>query len=221
MMDMKICKETTACHEATKADIEKIEPDPGMMQYIGEHQEVPKGEAAVMPVGGLRKRRRGRYLAAERHQKTKERTRGYCGSRKRLTVAGRRMIRCAGVAFLRRGAVRKDCTRAKVERATQRIGSLRKILRTHHEGKRRIKDLGDRRPLCLRKERTTMNGNEGWSSGQKSHLGSGGTRKKTLYEMYRGKIAKQVVKTSIGLLRMMDGTLWRGRPPPKRKKRQR
>jgi hypothetical protein len=44
--------ETTACHGATKT-----EPDPGMMQPIEEHQEVPKGEASVMPVGEPRKRR--------------------------------------------------------------------------------------------------------------------------------------------------------------------
>jgi hypothetical protein len=36
----------------TEADTEKTEPDPGTMQYIEEHQEIPKGEAAVMPVGG-------------------------------------------------------------------------------------------------------------------------------------------------------------------------
>jgi hypothetical protein len=48
----------TACHEAMKANTEKTEPDPGMMQSIEEHQETPKGEAAVMPVRGLKKRRR-------------------------------------------------------------------------------------------------------------------------------------------------------------------
>jgi hypothetical protein len=47
-----------------------------MMQSVEEHQEIPKGEAAVMPVGGLRKRRRVRKLASERRQKPKERTQG-------------------------------------------------------------------------------------------------------------------------------------------------
>jgi hypothetical protein len=42
-----------------------------------------------------------------------------------------------------------------------------------------------------------------------------GINRKTI----RGKIAKQVVGTSGGLRRMMDWTLWRGRPPPKRKKK--
>jgi hypothetical protein len=68
-----------------------------------------------MPVGGLRKQRRDWNLAVERYQKPKERTQGYCGSQKRVTVAGRRMTCCAVVAWLRRGVIRKDCTRAKVE----------------------------------------------------------------------------------------------------------
>jgi hypothetical protein len=63
------CKESTladmkACQETTKADTEKNEPDPGMMQSIEVHQEIAKEEAAVMLVGGLRKRRRVRNLAA-------------------------------------------------------------------------------------------------------------------------------------------------------------
>jgi hypothetical protein len=73
--DIKVCQETNACHEATEADTEKTEPGPGRMQSIEDHQEIPKGEATVMSVGGLRKRRRFRKLAAESRQKPKERTR--------------------------------------------------------------------------------------------------------------------------------------------------
>jgi hypothetical protein len=60
--------ETTACNEATETG-----PDPGMMQAIEEHQEIAKEDAAVMPVGGPRKRGTVCNLAAERRQK-KERT---------------------------------------------------------------------------------------------------------------------------------------------------
>jgi hypothetical protein len=88
----KACLETTACHKATETDTEKIEPDPGMIQSI-EYQEMPKGETAMMPVRGLKKRRRVRNLSAEHHQKLKERTRGYCGSWKRVTVASRKTTR--------------------------------------------------------------------------------------------------------------------------------
>jgi hypothetical protein len=110
----------TACHKEAEAYTEKIRPDPRMMQSVVEHQEVSKEEAAVMLVGGLRKHHGDRNLAVGRHQKPKRRIQASCESRKRLTAASRRMTHCAGVARLRRGNVRKDCTRAKVERATHR-----------------------------------------------------------------------------------------------------
>jgi hypothetical protein len=45
-------KETTACNKATETKL-----NPGLMQSIDEHQNITKGEAAVMPVGDLRKQR--------------------------------------------------------------------------------------------------------------------------------------------------------------------
>jgi hypothetical protein len=95
-------KETTICQEATEANPEKlkayqeIEPDAGVMQAIGEHQEVPKQEATVMPVGGLRKWRRDRNLAVRRHQKG--RIQASLVSQKRLTVTSRKVTRHAKVA---------------------------------------------------------------------------------------------------------------------------
>jgi hypothetical protein len=74
-----------------------------------------------------------------RRQKPKGRIQATCESRKTLTVAGRRMTRCAGVAWLRRGVVRKDYIRAKVERNTRKVRPLRKVLRTHHEGRMKKK----------------------------------------------------------------------------------
>jgi hypothetical protein len=47
----KACQETTACPEATVAYTEKIQPDPRRIQSVAEHQEIPKEEAAIMPVG--------------------------------------------------------------------------------------------------------------------------------------------------------------------------
>jgi hypothetical protein len=85
--DMKVDSlEMTACHEKMEACTEKIEPDPRMIQSVAEHQEVPKGEAAVMPVRGPRKRRTDQNLAAERQQNLKEGTQASFESRKRLTM---------------------------------------------------------------------------------------------------------------------------------------
>jgi hypothetical protein len=64
-------------------------------------------EAVVRPIRELRKWRRIRNLAAERRQKPKERTQGYCGSRKRVIVAGRRTFRHATVAWRKRNLARK------------------------------------------------------------------------------------------------------------------
>jgi hypothetical protein len=73
--DIKACQKTNAGHEQTEVDTDKIEPDSGMMQSIGAHQEIPKGEAAVMPVGGLRKRRRVKKLPAE-HRRSRRKGHG-------------------------------------------------------------------------------------------------------------------------------------------------
>jgi hypothetical protein len=69
-----------------------------MMQSTEGHQEIPKEEATVMPVG---------EPAAERRQKRKERTRGNRGYRKKSTAACRKVSRRAKVAWRKRNFVRK------------------------------------------------------------------------------------------------------------------
>jgi hypothetical protein len=69
-----------------------------------------------------------------------------CGPRKEFAAARIRMIHCAGVIWLRKGVVIKDCTRAKVERATQRVGRSRRIYGCTMKGKCGTKDLGGKRP---------------------------------------------------------------------------
>jgi hypothetical protein len=105
MLDAKH-ERTMACLGKTEADTEKTEPDPGMMKATEEHQEIPKGEATVMPVGEPRKQCRVRSLAAERRQKRKERTRGNRGSRRKSAAACRKVSRCARVAWHRKSVVR-------------------------------------------------------------------------------------------------------------------
>jgi hypothetical protein len=96
-----------ACLGKTEADTEKTKPDPGMMQSTEEHQEIPKGEAAVMPVREQKKQRRVRSLATERRQKWKERTRGNRGSRRKSVGACRKVSRRARMAWHRKSVVRK------------------------------------------------------------------------------------------------------------------
>jgi hypothetical protein len=202
-----------------------------------------------MPVGGLRKRRRDRNLAAGRRQKPKGRIPASCEPRRRLTVAGKKitrratvawrkrnvfrkivtqgncgprstlsaaeimMTRHAGVAWRREKFVRKDRTRNQAEQETQKrrkegerlwkvpectSGIRDRGLRQQVRRRMRIRDLCCRRPPYLRNEGTT----------------SGIYRRAIVLE-----IAKQVVGTSNVLRKIRKWILWRGRPPPKRKKR--
>jgi hypothetical protein len=163
----------------------------------------------------------------------KFRSQGNCGPWKELATASRKMTHCAGVAWPkehRHKGQNEDDVAARCPKG-QAFGKRRwKGLKCNNgiryrgprqqlRGSKRIKDLGGRQTLYLRKERTTTNGIGGWHSGKRSHQGSRGTLKKTLYEIFRGNIKKQVVGTSSGLRRMMDLTFWRGRPPQKRKKK--
>jgi hypothetical protein len=159
-----------AHREGAKSDPEQTEPNPEMTQSVGEHQEVSKEEAAVMPVGQPRKRRGNRNLAAERRQKPKEMTLGYCGSRNRVTIADRKVSRRAAVARRRRDIFTQERTRVKrgpLEQlvAARRGATLRVKMAGRETAKRRtfrrkrqskqgingVKDLRGGRPRYLRK----------------------------------------------------------------------
>jgi hypothetical protein len=139
--DIKSCQETTACHEATEANMEKIQPDPGMMQSVDEQQEVPKEDAVVKPVRGRKKRHRDRKLIAGRREEPKKLTRGYCASRKRVTVASRRNVsRHARVEWRKKNFQEnwdpKNWSTDKVEREARRAQMLRRRVQSRQEGAR-------------------------------------------------------------------------------------
>jgi hypothetical protein len=108
-----------------------------------------------------------------------------------------------------------NSNRKQIERATLRVGPLRKNLRTHHERKGGTKALGGKRPLFLRKKRASAIGIGGWSSRQLSPLRRDGPTYKTLKKTPELEFMKRANGLSSGLQRMMDRTLWSGRPPPK------
>jgi hypothetical protein len=114
----------------------------------GERKELTRGycvSGRKLVAAYKRVSRRARVAWRKRNLLRKIGTQENCGPRKEFAAAGIKTIHCAGVAWLRRGDFRKDCTRAKVERATQRVGPFRKNLRIHHEGKCGTKDLGGKR----------------------------------------------------------------------------
>jgi hypothetical protein len=150
-----------------------------------------------MPVGGLEKQCRDLNLAAERRHKPKERTWGYTGSQKRVTVVGRRVIRRAREAWGRKNVVRIDWTRNQAERGTPKRRKNGKRLWRGREGKIGMKN--PRTRLQLRRKREFNK-----------------TFKKTLGP----EIGKLEAGNSSRLQTIKNWTLWRGRSPPKRKKRQ-
>jgi hypothetical protein len=135
-----------------------------------------------------------------------------CGPRSTLTAAGIIMTRHAGVAWRRGKFVRKDRTRKQPEQETQKrrkevglwkgpdcnSGIRDRGLRQQVRRRMRIRDLCGRRPLYLRNEGTTS-------------------------MIYRKAIRLEIVKRALGISSVFRKTrkwiLWRGRPPPERKKR--
>jgi hypothetical protein len=112
---------------------------------------------------------------------------------------------------------RKDGKRLRKHQECTR--GLRDVgLRQQLPGRKRIKDLGVRLQLYLKKKRKT-NAIEWWRAGERLHLGSRETPSKNPYEIFGGKITKQVSEISCVLQRIRKRTLWRGRPPPIHKKR--
>jgi hypothetical protein len=100
---------TMTCLEKTEARLEgKEEPASVEMKPEVAQQEVPREDAAVMPVRGLRKQRRGRRQAAGRREEPEKLNRGICGSREKLAAACRKVSRRATVAWRRRNVLTKS-----------------------------------------------------------------------------------------------------------------
>jgi hypothetical protein len=115
-------------------------------------------------------------------------------------------------------AWRKRHIRSAVERATQRVGRLRKNLQSRKESGKATKNLGGKRPLYPEKRKTTGIGIGGWSLRQLSPLG----RRGPTYKIFEKTLELESVKQAKGMPSELQTSkhwiLWRGRPPPKRKK---
>jgi hypothetical protein len=236
-------KEMMACLGKTEADREKPDPDLGMMQSAEEHQEFTKKDAAVIPVGEPRKRRRVRNLAAERRQKQKERIRTTCESRRKSAATCRKVYRRAKVAWRKRNLIRKSGTQENCGplqefspsgmRTTRCAKVARRKGRSYEEptveqGRRKNKNedkisrvtrgrrmLGRRKVMC--QGGTNGTGNRGFI--EQLCLKNERTSEELDRKTFGLEFVKRAFGISGGLQRLMDRTLWRGRPPPKRKKK--
>jgi hypothetical protein len=159
------------------------------------------------------------------------------GSRKKLAAACRKASRRATVAWRKRKVFRKSWTHGNCGLRKEVTASRKKV--THcarHRRKVQNKEKVAQRsptggsfesrcrrgPQCVmgRKD-PTINGIGGWNSGQLSPLERGGPTYKILKMTLELEFLKRAPGMPIGLQKMRNWTLWRGRPPPKRKKEQR
>jgi hypothetical protein len=169
------------------------------MKSVAEHQEVPKEEAPDKSSGTMKKRHRGRNLAAGRRGEPKERTRENLGSRKELAAARRRTTRHAGVGVTRcKGHFfRKNEARDKVTRKGRTLG--RRQL-TRQEGMNGTRNRDFKKQRCLRRSESLSGRMIGKTIGL--------------------EIEKRITRSPVWIRKMTDLILLRGRHLPKRKKSQ-
>jgi hypothetical protein len=218
-------EETTACH--AEMDTEKIEPDSGMMQSAEEHLEIPMEDAAVMPVGGRKKRRRARKPAAGRRGEPNELTRGDCLSGKKLAAACR-VSRRATVAWRKRIGTQIICgPRSKLTAAKIKVTHHARVTwpRVKFVRKECTRDQTEQETAKGRKDGGLWNGPK-CNSDIKNHrtrqqlrLGNEKTTSMIYRKAIRLEIVKRTLRISSVFRKTRKWTLWRGRPPPKRKKR--
>jgi hypothetical protein len=108
-------KETMACQEATEVYSDKMEADAEEMKSVAEQEKDPKEDATVETGRAPNKQHRGWHLATGHRSQLEERTRGNCGSQKKLAAASRKMNHQAGVAQckVKVHVIRKNQTRDK------------------------------------------------------------------------------------------------------------
>jgi hypothetical protein len=197
-------KETTAR--------QNTEPDPGMIQSVGKHQEVPKEETAVMPVVGLRKRRRDQNLAARHRQKPKGRIQVSREPRKRLTIAGRKVTCRASVAWRKRNVARKDGARANVIQEIRRGRTFVRRRRPKPECSNSIGRRDVEEPLHRRKERKTANNIGGQSRRQQPRLEIMGKSNEVFGKTIGLEFGKRTARSTVGLQRIRLDLVERSTP---------
>jgi hypothetical protein len=156
--------DTTNCNRATHT-----EPDPGMMQSIKEHLDIPKEDATVLPVGEPKRRHRVCNLAMERCQKRKERTWGYCGSRRKSEAACKRVSCCAKMAWPKRNLFRNVQTQRKYGQ-WKKLGTGERL--NHHAEVARGKEHGLQSQV---KKNSAPNTQKGQTFGKRCQVGLEGS----------------------------------------------
>jgi hypothetical protein len=191
-------KETMACQGNMEARLEK-EDKPASVDRppeVAQEQEVPREDAIDMPVGEPRKRRRDRrHLAAMRRQKKKQ--------DKNLDARRRR----------------------KQKKRTQNKDGCRKGLVAARRGSTRCAGRARRKENSIGRSWDKDNGvlrtSKGWPPERRQRAQqqpNRGIRVETYRKTTGLEIAKKITGSPVPSQTYKNWTLWRCRPPPKRKK---
>jgi hypothetical protein len=196
--DLKITQEETmAFQETMKARLEEEEPaSVEMKPEVAHEQEVPLEDAVVMPVGEPRRRRRDQqHLAAQRRQKKQQkRTQNKNWYRKDLVAARRETTRRAAVA--RRMSI------LLTEETSRESRGSRKRLVAARRGTTRCAEAARHKDIAIARNYT-------WDKIERGTRRLRALRKRRTAEVLHGIPRDTEIKS---------WTLWRGRPPPKRKR---
>jgi hypothetical protein len=227
--------ETVAIRECEEQSPKEVESEV-------ERWEVPKEKAAEKSSMVMKKRPRGRRIRAGRHVKPTKLARGDGQSRERLVATCRKVSCHAALAWRKRNLSRKIRTRVNcgprqelgaaemrrncctgVEqrkgRGTQKRLKNETRLWKDAEGDKGMRSKGVKEPLHLRKGKKVADSIGGWSRRQRLHPKSSGKGNEIYRNIIRLAVGKRATEMSTGLLKIKDWTMWRGRPPPKRKKK--
>jgi hypothetical protein len=233
----KVLPETTeACPEVTHACLEEEkESTPKETYAVEEPQEFPKGATDEEKFGATEDRAGDLRLAVRRHRQRNKRAQENGGPRQKFAAFHRRFTHRAVPALLK-GHVRKG-PRKNCRSGTRGPG---KMSRSRTEGwslkQRQIqvnvaRDTPEGR-MDEKRRRTCLECNSGiWKLNKVSRTGKIGRivkrdqlldRKKTYTEAIRKSLCMEIVKlmieSSVGLREPGNGTLWKCRPLPKRKR---
>jgi hypothetical protein len=118
-----------------------------------------------------------------------------------------------------RDIARKDCTRANVVQEIRRERTFGRRHQPKSECNKGIRSRDVEEPLHLRKGRKTANNIGGRSGRQQRRLESMGNSIEVFGKAIGLQFRKRAARSSVMLRNTKNWTLWRGQPPPKRKKR--
>jgi hypothetical protein len=175
-----------------KLDTTDLEANREKSEAVTEKQDAPKET-----IRALEDRHADRHLAVGRCRQKRKRAQGDGGSWKKLAAAHWRMTPRA-VPAPRKGHGGHRPGKDIVVQETPKGRTFRKRRRAQQKCTNGTRDRGLRGQL---------------------RLGSKRALNKTVRQTLGLEVVKRIVGISIGLREVSDWTLWRGRPPPKRRKR--